>query len=87
MRNTEKDEKLGEKLTPVNKKIEDAIDEKLEHHQKSRIEPYSDLRFETAKSKDNIKYDTAQAKLSEDKTLIVAYKSDTPLEGGKIADF
>ncbi|XP_023736153.1 heat shock 70 kDa protein 2-like [Lactuca sativa] len=27
MRNTAKDEKLGEKLTPVDKKIEDAIDE------------------------------------------------------------
>ncbi|KAI3510133.1 hypothetical protein L1887_25663 [Cichorium endivia] len=39
-----------------------------------------------AKSKDDIKYGTAQAKLSEDETLRVAYKSGTPLEGGKIAD-
>ncbi|KAK1440132.1 hypothetical protein QVD17_05957 [Tagetes erecta] len=36
--------------------------------------------------KDDIKYGTAQAKLSEDETLRVAYKSGTPLEAGKIAD-
>ncbi|KAK9057119.1 hypothetical protein SSX86_024486 [Deinandra increscens subsp. villosa] len=39
-----------------------------------------------AKSKDDIKYGAAQAKLSEDESLRVAYKSGTPLEGGKIAD-
>ncbi|OVA04587.1 hypothetical protein BVC80_1713g16 [Macleaya cordata] len=39
-----------------------------------------------AKSKDDIKYGTAQAKLSEDETLRVRYKAGTPLEGGKIAD-
>lgn len=39
-----------------------------------------------ARSKDDIKYGTAQAKLSEDESLRVAYKSGTPLEAGKIAD-
>ncbi|KAI3675690.1 hypothetical protein L1987_85282 [Smallanthus sonchifolius] len=39
-----------------------------------------------AKSKDDIKYGAAQAKLSEDELLRIAYKSGTPLEGGKIAD-
>ncbi|KAJ0102964.1 uncharacterized protein LOC116106725 [Pistacia vera] len=39
-----------------------------------------------AKIKDDIKYGTAQAKLSEDDTLRVSYKHGTPLEGGKIAD-
>ncbi|XP_052208228.1 SEED MATURATION PROTEIN 1 [Diospyros lotus] len=39
-----------------------------------------------AKSKDDIKYGTAQAKLSEDETLRVAYKAGTPLEAGKIAE-
>lgn len=39
-----------------------------------------------AKSKEDIKYGTAQAKLSEDEALRVAYKADTPLESGKIAD-
>ncbi|RVW15353.1 SEED MATURATION PROTEIN 1 [Vitis vinifera] len=39
-----------------------------------------------AKSKDDIKYATAQAKLSEDEALRVRYKSGTPLEGGKIAE-
>lgn len=39
-----------------------------------------------AKSKDDIKYATAQAKLSEDEALRVSYKAGTPLEGGKIAD-
>ncbi|XP_065859197.1 SEED MATURATION PROTEIN 1 [Euphorbia lathyris] len=39
-----------------------------------------------AKSKDDIKYGTAQAKLSEDESLRVAYKHGTPLEAGKIAD-
>ncbi|CAH1436184.1 unnamed protein product [Lactuca virosa] len=29
MRNTTKDEKLGEKLTPVDKKVDDAIDEAI----------------------------------------------------------
>ncbi|KAK3033095.1 hypothetical protein RJ639_036454 [Escallonia herrerae] len=39
-----------------------------------------------AKSKDDIKYGTAQAKLSEDEALRVSYKAGAPLEGGKIAD-
>ncbi|KAK7324383.1 hypothetical protein VNO77_27918 [Canavalia gladiata] len=39
-----------------------------------------------AKSKDDITYGTAQAKLSEDEALRVAYKHGTPLEAGKIAD-
>ncbi|XP_019051967.1 PREDICTED: uncharacterized protein LOC104590007 [Nelumbo nucifera] len=39
-----------------------------------------------AKNKDDIKYGTAQAKLSEDETLRVRYKAGTPIEGGKIAD-
>ncbi|KDP25128.1 hypothetical protein JCGZ_22663 [Jatropha curcas] len=39
-----------------------------------------------AKSKDDIKYGTAQAKLSEDESLRMRYKHGTPLEGGKIAD-
>ncbi|XP_027342985.1 uncharacterized protein LOC113855545 [Abrus precatorius] len=39
-----------------------------------------------AKSKDDITYGTAQARLSEDEALRVAYKHGTPLEGGKIAE-
>ncbi|PIA52231.1 hypothetical protein AQUCO_01000242v1 [Aquilegia coerulea] len=39
-----------------------------------------------AKSKEDIKYGTAQAKLSEDETLRVAYEHGTPIEAGKIAD-
>ncbi|XP_059669712.1 uncharacterized protein LOC132314966 [Cornus florida] len=39
-----------------------------------------------AKSKDDVKYGTAQAKLSEDESLRVRYKAGTPLEGGKIVD-
>ncbi|KAM7251453.1 hypothetical protein ACFE04_023336 [Oxalis oulophora] len=42
-----------------------------------------------AKSIDDIKYGTAQAKIpgqEEDTPLRVAYKHGTPLEGGKIAD-
>ncbi|WCJ36993.1 SEED MATURATION PROTEIN 1 [Euphorbia peplus] len=39
-----------------------------------------------AKSKDDILYGTAQAKLSEDESLRVNYKHGTPLEAGKIAD-
>ncbi|XP_004488877.1 SEED MATURATION PROTEIN 1 [Cicer arietinum] len=39
-----------------------------------------------AKSKDDIKYGTAQARLSEDEAVRVVYKHGTPLEGGKIAD-
>ncbi|XP_021906547.1 uncharacterized protein LOC110821125 [Carica papaya] len=39
-----------------------------------------------ATSKDDIKYGTAQAKVSEDESLRVRYKHGTPLEGGKIAD-
>ncbi|KAI3769053.1 hypothetical protein L6452_00149 [Arctium lappa] len=40
-----------------------------------------------AKSKDDIKYGAAQAKLSEDESLRVAYKAGTPLEAGKVADY
>ncbi|KAL7103247.1 hypothetical protein ACP275_08G168200, partial [Erythranthe tilingii] len=36
--------------------------------------------------KDDIKYGTAQAKLSEDEVLRIRCKAGTPLEGGKIAD-
>ncbi|CAI0555628.1 unnamed protein product [Linum tenue] len=39
-----------------------------------------------AKSKDDIKYGTAQAKLSEDEAMRIRYEHGTPLEGGKIAD-
>ncbi|KAF5457095.1 hypothetical protein F2P56_021226 [Juglans regia] len=39
-----------------------------------------------AKSKDDIKYGTAQARLNEDEAVRVSYKHGTPLEGGKIAD-
>lgn len=39
-----------------------------------------------AKSKYDITYGTAQARLSEDDALRVRYKAGTPLEGGKIAD-
>ncbi|KAL8135455.1 hypothetical protein AgCh_010195 [Apium graveolens] len=39
-----------------------------------------------AKSKEDIKYATAQAKLSEDEAIRVVYKAGTPLESGKIAD-
>lgn len=39
-----------------------------------------------AKSKDDIAYATAQARLSEDEAVRVLFKHDTPLEGGKIAD-
>lgn len=39
-----------------------------------------------AKSRDDIKYGTAQARLNEDEAVRVAYKHGTPLEGGKIAD-
>ncbi|XP_008444288.2 SEED MATURATION PROTEIN 1 [Cucumis melo] len=39
-----------------------------------------------AKSKDDITYGAAQAKLSEDEALRVAYKHGTPLESGKISD-
>lgn len=39
-----------------------------------------------AKSKEDIKYATAQAKLSKDEALRVGYKAGTPLESGKIAD-
>lgn len=41
---------------------------------------------EMAKSKEDIKYGTAQAKLAVDETLRVAYKHGTPLEGGHIAE-
>nr|DAD31912.1 TPA_asm: hypothetical protein HUJ06_010763 [Nelumbo nucifera] len=40
-----------------------------------------------AKNKDDIKYRTAWAKLLEDEILRVRYKTGTPIEGGKIADF
>lgn len=39
-----------------------------------------------AKSKDDIKYGSSQARLSEDEAVRVAYKHGTPLEGGKIAE-
>ncbi|XP_057772379.1 SEED MATURATION PROTEIN 1 [Salvia miltiorrhiza] len=39
-----------------------------------------------AQSKDDIKYGTAQAKVSPDESLRVAYTGGTPLEAGKIAD-
>ncbi|CAL9220595.1 unnamed protein product [Arabidopsis halleri] len=39
-----------------------------------------------AKNKDDIKYATAQARLSEDEPIRVSYKHGTPLEGGKIAE-
>ncbi|KAK7334969.1 hypothetical protein VNO80_26738 [Phaseolus coccineus] len=39
-----------------------------------------------AKSKDDIKYGTAQARVSEDEAVRVAYVNGTPLEGGKISD-
>ncbi|CAH9076257.1 unnamed protein product [Cuscuta europaea] len=39
-----------------------------------------------AKSKDDITYGTAQARLSEDDAVRVSYKGGVPLEGGKIAD-
>ncbi|KAK4386841.1 hypothetical protein Sango_2554700 [Sesamum angolense] len=39
-----------------------------------------------AERKDDIKYGTAQAKVSEDEAVRVRYKGGTPLEGGKIAD-
>lgn len=39
-----------------------------------------------AQSKEEVKYGTAKAKLSDDETLRVRYKHGTPLEGGKIAD-
>ncbi|MED6160939.1 hypothetical protein PIB30_055977 [Stylosanthes scabra] len=39
-----------------------------------------------AQSKDDITYGTAQARVSEDEALRVAYKHGTPLEAGKIAE-
>ncbi|CAH9064171.1 unnamed protein product [Cuscuta epithymum] len=39
-----------------------------------------------AKSKDDITYGLAQARLSEDDAVRVCYKGGVPLEGGKIAD-
>ncbi|KAK7401672.1 hypothetical protein VNO78_13336 [Psophocarpus tetragonolobus] len=39
-----------------------------------------------AKSKEDIKFGTAQARVSEDEALRVAYVNGTPLEAGKIAD-
>ncbi|QCD95989.1 uncharacterized protein LOC114182094 [Vigna unguiculata] len=38
-----------------------------------------------AKSKEDIKYGTAQARVSEDEAVRVAYVNGTPLEGGNIA--
>ncbi|KAK9159534.1 hypothetical protein Syun_005875 [Stephania yunnanensis] len=37
-------------------------------------------------SKEDIKYGTAQAKLSEDESVRVGYIGGTPIEAGKIAD-
>ncbi|KAF3436944.1 hypothetical protein FNV43_RR19697 [Rhamnella rubrinervis] len=39
-----------------------------------------------AKRKDDKKYATAQARLSEDEAVRVSYKHGTPLGGGKIVD-
>lgn len=39
-----------------------------------------------AKSKEDIKYGTAQAKQNEEEALRVRYKAGTPLEGGRIAE-
>ncbi|KAK8710459.1 hypothetical protein V6N13_145782 [Hibiscus sabdariffa] len=39
-----------------------------------------------AERKEDIKHARAQAKLSEDESLRVAYKHGTPLEAGKIAE-
>ncbi|RYR68225.1 hypothetical protein Ahy_A03g014705 isoform A [Arachis hypogaea] len=39
-----------------------------------------------AQSKDDITYGTAQARVSDDEALRVAYKHGTPLEAGKIAE-
>ncbi|GLT76034.1 hypothetical protein SLA2020_477180 [Shorea laevis] len=52
----------------------------------SGIQQDEDHEETMAKSKDDIKYTTAQAKLSEDEGLRVRYKHGTPLEGGKITD-
>ncbi|KAL0407075.1 UNVERIFIED_CONTAM: hypothetical protein Slati_4021400 [Sesamum latifolium] len=43
-------------------------------------------RLAMAQSKEDVKYGTAQAKVSEDEAVRVRYKAGTPLEGGKIAD-
>ena len=40
-----------------------------------------------AKSKEDMKHATAQAKATEDESLRVGYKHGTSLEGGKIALF
>ncbi|CAA6660452.1 unnamed protein product [Spirodela intermedia] len=39
-----------------------------------------------AHRKEEVTYGAAQAKISEDESLRVAYKHGTPLEGGKIAE-
>ncbi|KAK9138803.1 hypothetical protein Sjap_009397 [Stephania japonica] len=39
-----------------------------------------------AKSKEDIKYGAAQAKLSEDESLRLGYIGGTPIEAGKITD-
>ncbi|XP_078434448.1 seed maturation protein [Wolffia australiana] len=39
-----------------------------------------------AQNKEDVKFGVAQAKLSEDESLRVAYKHGTPLEAGKIAE-
>ena len=39
-----------------------------------------------AHSKEDITYGTAQAKVTEDESLRVAYKHGTPIEAGKIAE-
>jgi hypothetical protein len=39
-----------------------------------------------AKSKDDIKCGTWQARLDDDEAVRVVYKHSTPLEGGKIVD-
>ncbi|KAL8046177.1 hypothetical protein ABFX02_08G161300 [Erythranthe guttata] len=55
-------------------------------NQKYDAEIQKKKKKKMAKSKEDIKYGTAQAKLSEDEVLRVRYKAGTPLEGGKIAD-
>ncbi|BFG28788.1 hypothetical protein CerSpe_150620 [Prunus speciosa] len=44
------------------------------------------MQVKMAKSRDDIKNGTSQARLNEDEAVRVAYKHGTPLEGGKIAD-
>ncbi|KAL0320953.1 UNVERIFIED_CONTAM: hypothetical protein Sradi_5356800 [Sesamum radiatum] len=65
------------KLTYIHKHIGDA--------EQSEYIPERE-RLDMAESKDDVRYATAQAKVSEDEAVRVRYKAGTPLEGGKIAD-